>query len=59
MILCGWLCLLSVCKLHHNVEMGECVAKQVLELDPENATGYLYVAIKRLMLLLATNQDLG
>jgi hypothetical protein len=47
------------CKLHDNVEMGECVAKQVLELDPENATGYSYVAIKRLMLLLATNQDLG
>jgi hypothetical protein len=59
MILCGWLCLLSVSKLHHNAEMGECVAKQVLELDPANATGYLYVAIKRLMLLLATNQDLG
>jgi hypothetical protein len=39
--------------------MGECVAKQVVELDPANATGYLYVAIKRLMLLLATNQDLG
>ncbi len=39
--------------------MGECVAKQVLELDPENATGYLNVAIKRLMLLVATSQDLG
>jgi len=32
-----WLALLSACRIHGNVEMGEQVAKHVLELDPENA----------------------
>jgi hypothetical protein len=33
-----WLALLGACRIHGNVEMGEGVAKHVLELDPENAT---------------------
>jgi hypothetical protein len=27
-----------------NVEMGECVAKQVLELEPENGMGYVLLS---------------
>jgi pentatricopeptide repeat protein len=32
-----WRALLGACRIHGNVEMGERVAKQVLELEPENA----------------------
>jgi len=30
----AWRALLGACKIHGNVEMGECVAKQFLELEP-------------------------
>jgi pentatricopeptide repeat protein len=33
----AWMSLLGACRIHGNVEMGERVAKQVLELEPENA----------------------
>ncbi len=33
--------LLGTCRIHGNMEMGERVAKQILELEPENATGYM------------------
>ncbi len=33
--------LLGACKIHGNVEMGEHVAKQVLESESENAAGYV------------------
>jgi hypothetical protein len=36
-----WRALLGACRIHGNVEMGERVAKQVLELEPENAVGYV------------------
>jgi len=36
-----WRALLGACKIHGNVEMGEHVAKQVLELESENAAGYV------------------
>jgi pentatricopeptide repeat protein len=37
----AWKALLGACRIHGNVEMGECVAKRVLELEPENAAGYV------------------
>ncbi len=45
--------LLGASRIHGNVEMGECVGKQVLELEPENAAGYVMLS-KTCMLLLAT-----
>jgi hypothetical protein len=35
-----WMALLSTCRTHGNLEMGEHVAKLVLELKPENSVGY-------------------
>jgi hypothetical protein len=35
-----WMALLSTCRIHGNLEMGEHVAKLVLELEPENSVGY-------------------
>jgi pentatricopeptide repeat protein len=34
-----WKAMLGACRIHGNVEMGERVAKRVLELEPENAAG--------------------
>jgi pentatricopeptide repeat protein len=39
-----WMALLGACRIHGNVEMAEHVAKQVLELEPENATGYVLLS---------------
>ncbi|CAM6044111.1 unnamed protein product [Sphagnum compactum] len=39
-----WRALLGACRIHGNVEMGERVAKQVLELEPENAAGYVLLS---------------
>jgi pentatricopeptide repeat protein len=39
-----WMALLSACRIHKNVEMGEGVAKQVIELESENAGGYVLLA---------------
>ncbi len=36
-----WKAMLGACRIHGNVEMGERVAKRVLELEPENAAGYV------------------
>jgi hypothetical protein len=38
-----WGGLLGVRRIHGNVKMGERAAQQVLELDPENAAGYVLV----------------
>jgi pentatricopeptide repeat protein len=35
-----WKALLGACKIHSNVEMGERIAKKVLEVDPKDATCY-------------------
>jgi hypothetical protein len=40
----AWRALLGACRIHGNVEMGERVAKQVLELEPENAAGYVLLS---------------
>ncbi|CAM6069252.1 unnamed protein product [Sphagnum tenellum] len=39
-----WRALLGACRIHGNVEMGERVAKQVLELEPKNAAGYVLLS---------------
>jgi len=40
----AWRALLAACKIHGNVEMGECVAKQFIELEPENAVDYVLLS---------------
>jgi DNA-binding SARP family transcriptional activator len=36
--------LLSACRIHGNVEMAECAAKRILELQPENASAYVLLS---------------
>ncbi|KAH8939546.1 hypothetical protein BDL97_15G042500 [Sphagnum fallax] len=40
----AWMALLGACRIHGNLEMGEQAAKQVLELEPENAAGYVLLS---------------
>jgi hypothetical protein len=40
----AWMALLSTCRIHGNVEMAECVAEQILEMEPDNAAGYVLLA---------------
>eukprot|EP00253_Pinus_taeda_P006172 PITA_06172 len=35
-----WRCLLSACRIHNNVELGERVAEYLFELEPKNAAHY-------------------
>eukprot|EP01018_Ginkgo_biloba_P001239 Gb_28664 [translate_table: standard] len=39
-----WRCLLGACRIHNNIELGESVAKRLLELDPKNATPYVLLS---------------
>eukprot|EP01018_Ginkgo_biloba_P012960 Gb_16062 [translate_table: standard] len=39
-----WSSLLGACKIYNNIELGECVAKRLFELDPENSTPYVVLA---------------
>jgi pentatricopeptide repeat protein len=39
-----WTALLGTCRIHGNVEMGKHVTKQVLELELENAAGYVLLS---------------
>jgi hypothetical protein len=39
-----WTALLGACRIHGNMDMGEYVAKQVLEVDPENAGVYVLLS---------------
>jgi hypothetical protein len=39
-----WMALLSACRIHGSVEMGERIAKVVLELEPENAADYVLLS---------------
>ncbi|KAJ7552760.1 hypothetical protein O6H91_06G069600 [Diphasiastrum complanatum] len=41
---CVWRALLCSCRIHGNVKMGELAAKHLLELDPENASGYVLMS---------------
>jgi hypothetical protein len=51
-----WTALLGTCRIHGNVEMGKHVTKQVLELEPENAAGYVLLSN---MYAVAGNWDLS
>jgi len=49
---CVWEPLLGACRIHNNVELGECVAGHLFELDPTNAAHYvllsnMYAAVGR------------
>ncbi|CAK9206111.1 unnamed protein product [Sphagnum troendelagicum] len=37
----AWMVFFDPCRAHGNMEMAECVAKQILEMEPENAPGYV------------------
>ncbi len=37
----AWMALLSACRNHGNVEMAECIAKQILEMEHYNVAGYV------------------
>lgn len=39
-----WVSLLSACRIHGNVEMGERALKQILELDPGITAGYVLLS---------------
>ncbi len=39
-----WMALLSACRIHGSVEMGEHIAKVVLELEPENAAVHVLLS---------------
>jgi hypothetical protein len=45
--------MLGASRNHGNVEMAECVAKQILEMKPDNAAAYVLLC-QTSMLLLAT-----
>jgi pentatricopeptide repeat protein len=40
----GWAPLLSACKTHHNIELGELAAKKLLDLNPESTGNYVLVS---------------
>jgi hypothetical protein len=42
--LATWMALLGACRIHGDIEMGEYVAKKSLELEPENAAGYVLLS---------------
>jgi pentatricopeptide repeat protein len=39
-----WVALLGACRIHHNMEMGERIAKQLVELDPGNVASYVLLS---------------
>eukprot|EP01018_Ginkgo_biloba_P026026 Gb_12004 [translate_table: standard] len=39
-----WICLLGACRIHANIELGECVAKHLFELEPKNAAPYVLLS---------------
>ncbi|XP_057870765.2 pentatricopeptide repeat-containing protein At4g02750 isoform X2 [Cryptomeria japonica] len=39
-----WGSLLGACRLHNNVELGQCVAEWLFQLDPQNAAPYVLLA---------------
>ncbi|KAJ7295055.1 hypothetical protein O6H91_05G072700 [Diphasiastrum complanatum] len=41
---CVWTALLGACRLLGNVQVGERAAQRILELDPENASGYVLLS---------------
>lgn len=39
-----WTSLLNACRTYNNVELGECVAKYLFELDPNNVAHYVLLS---------------
>jgi hypothetical protein len=39
-----WMALLGTCRIHGNVEMAEPIAKWILEMELENAAGYVVLS---------------
>ncbi len=39
-----WMALLGACRIRGNLEMGECIARRVLESDPGNSAGYVLLS---------------
>ncbi|CAM6011774.1 unnamed protein product [Sphagnum balticum] len=39
-----WKALFNACRVHGNMEMGECAAKKVVKLHPDNAASYLLLS---------------
>ncbi|CAM6018630.1 unnamed protein product, partial [Sphagnum balticum] len=39
-----WMALLGACRIHGDTEVGECIAKRVLEIDPGNFAGYVLLS---------------
>jgi pentatricopeptide repeat protein len=40
----AWIALLGACRIHGDVEMAEHIAKQVLEMEPDSAAGYVLLS---------------
>jgi len=40
----AWMALLGACRIHGNMEMAERVAKRIIEMEPENAAGYVLLS---------------
>ncbi len=36
----AWMALLGACRMHGNVEMAESLARQIIEMEPDNAADY-------------------
>eukprot|EP01018_Ginkgo_biloba_P007725 Gb_41234 [translate_table: standard] len=39
-----WRCLLGACRIHNNIDLGECVAECLFKLDPKNAAPYVLLS---------------
>eukprot|EP01018_Ginkgo_biloba_P013193 Gb_32457 [translate_table: standard] len=39
-----WSCLLSACRIHKNIELGEYVAERLFDLNPKNASPYVLLS---------------
>jgi pentatricopeptide repeat protein len=40
----AWMALLGACRIHGNMEIAECVAKRIMEMEPKNAAGYVLLS---------------
>ncbi|GAB4827074.1 hypothetical protein Ancab_033957 [Ancistrocladus abbreviatus] len=65
-----WGCLLSGCRMHHDVKLAERVADHIFELDPENTRFYVFLAdlyaeakkweeVKKIIKKIGHRRDLG
>jgi hypothetical protein len=40
----AWMALVGACRIQGNMEMAECVAKRIIEMEPQNAAGYVLLS---------------